>query len=121
MITRETFSLPFLVLLLLLTSKVPHRCNTQPTMNYLCISFGNIPGSNEWYNEGSRHSCAFTAERWGLDLMPIAGCFGFVVIRENDDDTWQILEDYSMLPPNYSCGMKGFKYFIQPAPALEYA
>ena len=47
--------------------------------------------------------------------MPIAGCFGFVVIRENDDDTWQILEDYSMLPPNYSCGMKGFKYFIQPA------
>ena len=46
--------------------------------------------------------------------MPIAGCFGFVVIRENDDDTWQILEDYSMLPPNYSCGMKGFKYFIQP-------
>ena len=40
-------------------------------MNYLCISFGNIPGSSEWYNEGSRHSCAFTAERWGLDLMPI--------------------------------------------------
>ena len=69
------------------------------TMNYLCISFGNIPGKTEWYNEGSRHSCAFTAERWGLDLMPIAGCFGFVVIRENDDDTWQILEDYSMLPP----------------------
>jgi len=89
------------------------------TMNYLCISFGNIPGKTEWYNEGSRHSCAFTAERWGLDLMPIAGCFGFVVIKENDDDTWQILEDYSMLPPNYSCGMKGFKYFIQPAPALE--
>ena len=120
MITRETFSLPFLVLLLLLTSKVPHRCNTQPTMNYLCISFGNIPGSNEWYNEGSRHSCAFTAERWGLDLMPIPGVLGFVVIQEDEEnDTWQILEDYSILPPNYSCGMKGFKYFIQPAPALE--
>ena len=38
-------------------------------MNYLCISFGNIPGKTEWYNEGSRHSCAFKAERWGLDLM----------------------------------------------------
>ena len=23
-----------------------------------------------------------------------------------------------MLPPNYSCGMKGFKYFIQPAPTF---
>ena len=25
-----------------------------------------------------------------------------------------------MLPPNYSCGMKGFKYFIQPAHFLWY-
>ena len=88
-------------------------------MNYLCISFGLIPGSKEWYNEGSRFSYPTTAERWGLDLMPISGVLGFAVIRENDDDTWQILEDYSMLPPNYSCGMKGFKHFIQPAPALE--
>jgi len=54
--------------------------------------------------------------------MPIAGCFGFVVIKENEDDgTWMILDDYSMLPPNYTCGMKGFEYFVQPAPALEYA
>ena len=89
-------------------------------MNYLCISFGNIPGKNEWYNEGSRFSYPTTAERWGLELMPITGVLGFVVIQEDEEnDTWQILEDYSILPPNYSCGMKGFKYFIQPAPALE--
>ena len=47
--------------------------------------------------------------------MPIPGVLGFVVIQEDEEnDTWQILEDYSILPPNYSCGMKGFKYFIQP-------
>ena len=85
-------------------------CNSLFHHELSCISFGNIPGKTEWYNEGSRHSCAFTAERWGLDLM-LSGCFGFVVIRENDDDTWQILEDYSMLPSNYSCGMSRFQVF----------
>ena len=90
-------------------------------MNYLCISFGIIPGKTEWYNERSNHSCAFTAERWGLNLMPLSGVFGFVVIKENDDNTWQLLEHYSMLPPSYSCGMKDGEYFVQPAPALEYA
>jgi len=124
MSTRETFSLPFLLLLLLLTSKVPHGCNSLTPMNYLCISFGYLsgitPGSSKFYNEGSRHSCAFTAERWGLDLMPIPGVLGFAVIKEDDDnDTWQILEDYSILPPNYSCGMKGFEYFVEPTPKLE--
>ena len=88
-------------------------------MTYICISFGNISGSPLWYNQKSYHSRAFTAERHGLDLMPIAGCFGFVVIREDDVDEWIVLEDYSVVPPDYELTRKNHKYSIQPSPVYS--
>ena len=54
MITRETFSLPFLLLLLLLTSKLPYSCNTQPIMKPYPLGIDNpikikqVWGSTKW-------------------------------------------------------------------------
>ena len=50
----------------------------------------------------------------GTRLDAIAGVSDSLSLERTMMTPGQILEDYSMLPPNYSCGMKGFKYFIQP-------
>ena len=54
MSTGGTFSLPFLLLLLLLTSKLPHRCKTPHTMKPYPLGIDNpikikqVWGSTKW-------------------------------------------------------------------------
>lgn len=86
----------------------------------LCIYFGhdsNNPG--KWWNITARgFASAKQAEAHGKFMMPTAGVFGFAVIEERQN-TWQVHDDYSMLPPNVSIGLSDGQYSVQPAPKLE--
>ena len=60
------------------------------------------------------------AEKHGLFMMPMAGCFGFAVIAE-DDNMWTLREDLSILPDNFSIGqdeLNGYK--VNNAKKLEF-
>jgi len=52
-------------------------------------------------------------------MMPTAGVFGFAVIAE-DEDSWTLHTDYSMLPDNVSVGPDDLNgYNVTNAPQLE--
>lgn len=89
--------------------------------DFICIYFGhdsNNPG--QWWNITARgFASAKQAEKHGLYMMPTAGVFGFAVVSETED-TWQVNDDLSILPPNVSIGLSNGQYNIQPAKQLQF-
>ena len=86
--------------------------------NFICITFGSDSQlATEWFNYRTNHSTAKSAERWGLNCMPIAGTFGFVVVEETED-SWKLLHELSILPSEYSVAYGDHTCSIQPAPQL---
>jgi hypothetical protein len=84
---------------------------------YTLITFGsNQQGATHWWNNQERFDTQRSAERAGLNSMPIAGVFGYVVIFEFGETSWVVVDE--LTPPNVSIGCKGNSYFVQPAPQL---
>ena len=87
--------------------------------DFICVYFGNDPGKDKWWNITARgFGSARQAEKHGLYMMPIAGVFGFAVIKETDN-TWEVIDDNSILPSNVSIGTDGNTFSVQPAPKLQ--
>jgi len=86
----------------------------------LCIYFGHdSKNPGKWWNITARgFASAKQAEAHGKFMMPTAGVFGFAIIEENQN-TWQVHDDYSMLPPNVSIGLCDGQYSVQPSSPLE--
>jgi hypothetical protein len=62
-----------------------------------------------------RFSTQRAAERCGINQMPIAGTFGYVVIEEGED-FWEIVDEIGLA--GASVAAKGFTYVVSPAPQL---
>lgn len=90
--------------------------HTQMT-EYICISFGPSEDVNRlgWWNRKERFSTQRAAERCGLDQMPIAGTFGYVVIEETED-SWKIVDEIGLAGASVTASH--FTYSVQPAPSL---
>ena len=86
--------------------------------DYICISFGpsDDVARNGWWNRKERFSTQRAAERCGLDQMPIAGTFGYVVIREMEDE-WEIVDEIGLAGASVTATR--FSYLVQPAPQLQ--
>jgi hypothetical protein len=84
---------------------------------YICISFGPSEDVNRlgWWNRKERFSTQRQAERCGLEQMPIAGTFGYVVIEETED-SWEIVDEIGLAGASVTATR--FSYLVQPAPAL---
>jgi hypothetical protein len=84
---------------------------------FICISFGPSEDveRNGWWNRKERFSSQRAAERCGIEQMPIAGTFGYVVIRETED-SWEIVDEIGLA--GASVEAKGFTYVVSPAPRL---
>lgn len=85
--------------------------------NYICISFGpsdNV-ARNGWWNRKQRFDTQRQAEKCGLEQMPIAGTFGYVVIREMEDE-WEIVDEIGLAGASVTASR--FTYSVQPAPKL---
>ena len=91
-----------------------------PVTDFICVYFGNdTQNPGKWWNITARgFISARAAESHGRYMMPTAGVFGFAVIKETDN-TWELIEDRSMLPPHYSIGTDGNCFSVQPAPTLQ--
>lgn len=88
-------------------------------MNYICITFG--PRSDDpaqFWNERTFWDRQSQAERQGLQSLSIAGCFGYVVIEDNED-SWEIVDELGAPAHavSISCDRLG-TYSVQPAPQL---
>ena len=84
---------------------------------YTLITFGsNKQGATHWWNNQERFDTQRSAERAGLNSMPIAGVLGYVVIFEFGEDSWVVVDE--LTPPCVSIGCKGNSYSVQPAPQL---
>ena len=62
--------------------------------DFICAYFGS-----DWTITARGFSSARQAEKHGLYMMPIPGCFGFAVIHENENG-WKVCDDRSILSPN---------------------
>lgn len=80
------------------------------------ISFGRIYGSDQYWNHHTFHSTQLAAERWALDQMPIAGTFGYVVIRESDN-SWEVVDEIGAVNVSISPAPIG-GFSVQPSPRL---
>ena len=91
-----------------------------PVTDFICVYFGNdTQNPGKWWNITARgFATARCAEKHGLYMMPTAGVFGFAVIKETDN-TWEVIDNNSMLPPHYSIGADGNCFSVQPAPTLQ--
>ena len=91
--------------------------------NYICITFGSAnynstDGVPRWWNIQESFETQRAAERCGLNQMPIAGTFGYVVIEEGED-YWDVVDELGA-PANavsITCNRLG-TYSVQPAPQL---
>jgi len=93
--------------------------NTTETMtDYICVYFGGDQTGITWSITAKGFSSLKEAEKHGLYMMPMAGCFGFVVIQEIGD-SWIICDEWSMIPPNVSVGVDGMgNYSVNETPKL---
>ena len=58
--------------------------------DFICAYFGS-----DWTITARGFSSAKQAEKHGLFMMPVPGCFGFAVIAE-DNNGWQLDEFHSI-------------------------
>lgn len=88
---------------------------------FICISFGPSEdvARNGWWNRKQRFNTQRAAERCGLEQMPIAGTFGYVVIEE-DKDWWKVVDELGAPEHAVSIGYKNYSYFVKPAPQLQF-
>jgi len=91
-----------------------------PVTDFICVYFGHDSNNpNKWWNITARgFASARQAEKHGLFMMPTAGVFGFAVIKETNN-TWEVIHNNSILPPNVSIGTDGNGFSVQPAPKLQ--
>ena len=84
---------------------------------FICISFGpsDDVARNGWWNRKERFSTQRAAERCGIEQMPIAGTFGYVVIREMEDE-WEIVDEIGLAGASVTATR--FSYVVSPAPQL---
>ena len=64
------------------------------TQMFTLVTFGSnqqLPQS--WWNAQTKHDTQRSAERAGLNCMPIAGTFGFVVVKEFGETSWVVVDD----------------------------
>ena len=61
-----------------------------PVTDFICAYFGK-----DWTITSRGFSSARQAEKHGLFMMPMAGCFGFAVIKETDTH-WTVLNESIM-------------------------
>ena len=94
---------------------------TETTMtDFICAYFGGDQTGITWTITARGFVSPKQAEKHGLYMMPMAGCFGFAVIAE-DDNMWTLREDLSILPDNFSIGqdeLNGYK--VDNAKKLEF-
>jgi len=85
--------------------------------NYICISFGPSEDvtRNGWWNRKEYFTTQRQAEKCGLEQMPIAGTFGYVVIEETED-SWKVVDEMGL--SGASLTASHFTYSVQPAPQL---
>jgi len=98
-----------------------------PVTDFICVYFGCVsspafggqePNGKWWSITARGFVSARAAEKHGLFMMPTAGVFGFAVIKETDN-TWEVIDNNSILPPNVSIGTDGNTFSVQPAPKLQ--
>ena len=89
-------------------------------MNYICITFGpTLADPNYWWNDKERFSTQRAAERYGIEKMPIAGTFGYVVIEETED-AWKVVDECGAPEHAVSIHQDAHGTFhVQPAPQLH--
>jgi hypothetical protein len=82
---------------------------------FVCITFGpRNDDPTQFYNERTFWDIQKSAERWGLQSLSIAGCFGYVVIEEGED-WWEVVVELGA-PVNavsISCDRLGM-FSVQP-------
>jgi hypothetical protein len=61
--------------------------------DFICAYFGS-----DWTITARGFSSARQAEKHGLYMMPVPGCFGFAVIQESEKG-WEVCDDHSILSP----------------------
>ncbi len=86
---------------------------------YICITFGpRNDDPAQFYNERTWWDHQKQAEKWGLESLSIAGCFGYVVIEETED-SWEVVDELGAPAHAVSitCDRLG-TFSVQPAPAL---
>lgn len=87
--------------------------------DFICVYFGGNQSDPWWSITARGFGSLRQAEKHGLYMMPMAGCFGFAVIAEHEDD-WVLYTGYSMLPPNASVSLDDLgRYSVQPAAKLQ--
>jgi hypothetical protein len=88
--------------------------------DFICAYFGKGSDGKEWTITARGFASLKQAEKHGLFMMPVPGCFGFAVISENED-SWILYTDYSILPDNVSVTQDDLNnYNVTTAPKLEY-
>ena len=63
----------------------------EPMKDFICVYFGK-----DWAINARGFASARQAEKHGLYMMPVPGCFGFAVIEEGKS-SWDVNWDRSML------------------------
>ena len=61
--------------------------------DFICAYFGS-----DWTITARGFSSARQAEKHGLYMMPVPGCFGFAVIEESEKG-WEVCDECSILSP----------------------
>ena len=86
---------------------------------YTTITFGpRNDDPSQFYNERTFWDRQSQAEKWGLQSLSIAGCFGYVVIEETED-SWEVVDECGAPVNAVSISCDRFCTFsVQPAPKL---
>ena len=78
--------------------------------DFICVYFGKDSEGKEWSINARGFASAKQAEKHGLFMMPVPGCFGFAVIIQGDN-FWQVREDLSILPNDRTITMGAYNNF----------
>ena len=73
--------------------------------DFICAYYGK-----DWTITARGFSSLKQAEKHGLYMMPMAGCFGFAVISE-DPDSWIVFDQFSVLSGKETVTRDDFKNF----------
>lgn len=79
-------------------------------LDHICLYFGKDSDGKEWCINARGFSTPRQAEKHGLFMMPVPGCFGFAVITQGEN-FWQDREDLSILPDDRSITMGDYNNF----------
>ena len=96
-----------------------HLYNQQMRIDYLAIAFGpsDTPGlywNHKFWADGDKYA----AIKFGREQLSRPGTFGYVVIEENED-SWEIVDELGAPENAVSVGAHGYTYFVQPAKKLQ--